>query len=593
MTYALATNDRTAKKAAIKRASAAAQRDMVKLDRQMATELEAIYQQAHDEITASIMSYAGRDSTLRLEVLQQLLHDVDGHLHKLQQARNGLLDNDLLVAAQSGVKPFAANAWEVNLSSVADDVVRWAHTFTANDGLQLSDRIWRIDRSTKEAITQAIQSAIIQGHSASKTAQDFLSRDLPVPADVAQRAAMADAETIAKQIGADLLSGEGNAYANALRLFRTEINRAHGEAYMASGEGHPDFAGWRFLLSPSHPHADICDMHARANLYGLGPGVYPSRDTCPWPAHPNTLSFTEIVFRDEISETDRLGKTDRISWLKGQPKNMQAAVLGSQQKASALRADVLKANQIATPWNVLKERYIKQGIDIDAFKAERIPAQTINGTQIFGMDIAAFKSYADTAVADAPAVIRAVIDTVIEPSSIRVVPRGGSYFQGNGIVFDRNSMQPRLGFFSEYDVYRHEYGHYVDFWAQSDGKKIGRALSYTPDLNGGLLDTIVAARKSLEARTAAAKERRSRMIDEVIRMRDTNLADLFGALTYNKIGWGHSVEYLSRPGFAETEIFADLFDIYGRGDRTAWDYVTRELPDLAHRFVEILEQIAK
>ena len=38
-------------------------------------------------------------------------------------------------------------------------------------------------------------------------------------------------------------------FAQVERVFRTEINRAHGEAYMAAGEGTPGFAGWRFLLS--------------------------------------------------------------------------------------------------------------------------------------------------------------------------------------------------------------------------------------------------------------------------------------------------------------------------------------------------------
>lgn len=57
--------------------------------------------------------------------------------------------------------------------------------------------------------------------------------------------------------------------------------------------------GLRFMLSPRHPRVDICDEHAAADLYGLGQGVYPV-DECPWPAHPNTFSYTEAVYRDEI-----------------------------------------------------------------------------------------------------------------------------------------------------------------------------------------------------------------------------------------------------------------------------------------------------
>jgi hypothetical protein len=74
-----------------------------------------------------------------------------------------------------------------------------------------------------------------------------------------------------------------------------EINRAHGTAYLKGAEAHPDCVGTRFLLSPSHPEHDECDLHASANLYGLGPGVYPPGKT-PWPAHPNTLSYVVAVF---------------------------------------------------------------------------------------------------------------------------------------------------------------------------------------------------------------------------------------------------------------------------------------------------------
>ena len=56
--------------------------------------------------------------------------------------------------------------------------------------------------------------------------------------------------------------------------------------------------GLRYCLSPRHPRKDICDTHASADLYGLGAGVYPV-DACPWPAHPNTFSYVEVVYSDE------------------------------------------------------------------------------------------------------------------------------------------------------------------------------------------------------------------------------------------------------------------------------------------------------
>ncbi len=47
-------------------------------------------------------------------------------------------------------------------------------------------------------------------------------------------------------------------------------------------------------------------MHATANLFGLGKGVYPPGQN-PWPAHPNTLSYVVAVFEEDVTEEDRAG----------------------------------------------------------------------------------------------------------------------------------------------------------------------------------------------------------------------------------------------------------------------------------------------
>jgi len=140
-----------------------------------------------------------------------------------------------------------------------------------------------------------------------------------------------------------------------MRLFRTELNRAHGEAYIKGALSHPDAAGVRFLLSPEHPKPDICDLHAAANLYGLGHGVYPSREKCPWPAHPNTLSYVEVVFKDEISEADRLGKETPLEALARLTPAQQRGALGAH-KHEVFKDGNLKQNMIKAPWRVVQRR---------------------------------------------------------------------------------------------------------------------------------------------------------------------------------------------------------------------------------------------
>lgn len=589
----LAENYRTRTQAAIKRASKSARADLHNLDRDILRDLEQVYRNAVSDISSYLQSRAGDDNTIRLEVMRSLLDQSQARLNFLEAERSGLLDDGLRQASGFGTAPFT-NSVEIGTSmvQVADDAVRFVTQFIADDGLQLSDRLWAIDNHAREVVSGEIQRAVVQGHSASEAARDLLARGLNVPPDLARKMTAAQWDKIAGQIDNGLLTGEGSAYSNARRVMRTEINRAHGEAYQAAAFDHPDVIGTRFLLSPNHPRVDICDMHARVNRYGLGPGVYPEGKN-PWPAHPNTLSFTEVVFSDEVTDEDKAGKLDRIEWLKGQTAQTQTGILGENKRAALLRG-LLNERQINTPWRALKKRYARQGIDVDNLKPPVQNQKTIQGTVVTGMDPADFQQYVNGALASAPASVVSVIEKTANPDKINIKPSGGSWFQGKSIVLARTSMQPRKGFHSRYDVYRHEYGHHIDHWALSpDGVKPVPPITQTPNSSGGLSGSLLRAKKSLYANSTAKKARRDRLRMEIIERQDTDLADLFGALTNNRIGWGHSKSYLSRPGAAEAEVFANLFEIYSRENRSAWDLIVKELPDMAADFIELMERLAK
>ncbi len=350
-------------RAAIRRASLRARGDLESLDERAAADLLRLYRRAADEMRAEIAAAADGTGNVRLEVLADLAGQIDRRARALAGDRNRLLDDVMAEAARVGVSPFAADTGiGVDLIRVAEDAIRFSREFVAADGLQLSDRIWRIDNATRREIADAIEGAVIRGHSAHRTIIDLLSRGESVPADLAAKVAEASADGIGRDIAGRLLTGEDNAYYNAERLVRTELNRAHGEAYRAAMSQTPGVIGERFVLSPTHPRPDICDLHASANLHGLGPGVYPVGKS-PWPAHPNTLSYLEPVFADEITDDDRAGKQTRLDWLRQNP-DKQYTVLG-RGKQAALDRGLLKENQIATPWRVLKRRYERQGIDTD------------------------------------------------------------------------------------------------------------------------------------------------------------------------------------------------------------------------------------
>lgn len=347
--------------AQIKRATALGQNAIESLDAETARALIDLYQAQAADIRARIAAHAGPDGNIALQELRSLLDQVQGILRRITDERDALLNESLTKAADYGARPALGAVLDTGAvvstpasMTVAQDALHFVRTFVAADGLQLSDRLWRIDRGARDAVVNALERSVIQGHGAGQAAREFLSRGTAVPADVRNKMASANAAALAGDANS-LMTGAGSPLDNAMRLFRTEINRAHGEAYMMGGEGLPDFGGWRFLLSPAHPRPDICDLLSSQNLYGLGQGVYPSRARCPWPAHPNTLSFIEIVFKDEITAAARASKETPMEALARLTQDQREGVLGVG-KTEIYDAGSLRQGMIRSSLSAVKKR---------------------------------------------------------------------------------------------------------------------------------------------------------------------------------------------------------------------------------------------
>lgn len=357
--------------AAIKRASQQARNAMYDLDKRGMAELLAIYEEAGREIKGKLAAAVDASDMVPVHQLQDLLRQVEAIVDGLASKRNDLVIAAVDDAATLGVRPFtnegvlAVGGSEAVLTSSAamrgnERAVQFVMEFVYPDGLTISDRLWRLDRGAKEALTRQIGMAVVQGQSATSAAQQFIMRGEAVPPDVAQRLAGARLPALTKAV--DLLANPngGDGYWQAERVMRTEINRAHGEAFMAAGEETPGFGGWRYLLSPLHPAPDICDLLSTQNLYGLGPGVYPDRESVPWPAHPNTLSFLEIVFKSEITDADRAGKETALEALQRLGPDKRAGALG-QTKAAYFDQGLLRTGMIRAPLYAVEQRLTRQG----------------------------------------------------------------------------------------------------------------------------------------------------------------------------------------------------------------------------------------
>lgn len=345
---------------AIDQASATARVKMARVEREAIASLETLYRDAADQLIQDIARLSAADGTLQLTVLQSYLEQVRAVLQVIKTERGDLLLASLQRAAELGAAVWATGP-AIDVLAVA--AVQFVDAFTGADGLKLSDRLWRLDQGAQQSIAETLRRNILLGRDASKAAAEWVARDEAVPLAIRQQAQMGTTERLGAVVAERLHRAPGSAYADALRVFRTEMNRAHGQAYQAGAAGHPDVIGMKFNLSPSHPRTDQCDLHAHANLHGLGDGVYPVGQA-PWPAHPNTMSYLTAVFRDEVSTADRAGKADRLNWLRNQPEIKQDQLLG-KAKATALRAGMLNEADIYTPWRDLKRRYEQRGYQFD------------------------------------------------------------------------------------------------------------------------------------------------------------------------------------------------------------------------------------
>ncbi len=354
-------SERTQKQAAIKRASLESQKAANQLDGESREQLRNLWLAILNDLKTVLETHGSVDGQLRIETLAQIKQQAELIFNAAINSQTAMIDAAMLSSATLGAQPFSGaigfSEYQIPQKTVA--VVR---AFMADDGLQLSDRIWGNAEEAKAIFNKRVTAAVIQGQSASEAAINLVRENLPISKDIELKQQSASAKNVFKDIKTQLFDGP---YYNMRRVFRTEINRAHGTAFEAAVSSHPDTVGTQFLLSPNHPKVDICDMHARVNRFGLGKGVYPI-DKNPWHAHPDTLSYTQVVFSDEITKQDKENKTDRITFLKAKSKPYQVAVLG-KKKTLALELGYLKENEINTPWKDLEKRYARRGYDLTHF----------------------------------------------------------------------------------------------------------------------------------------------------------------------------------------------------------------------------------
>lgn len=185
------------------------------------------------------------------------------------------------------------------------------------DGINLSARIWNVEGAGRDAINNVIMQGIADGDSAwniAKKLEEFLGAGQDCPRWTSTRLYGRTASDKSAGDTTGLLSGNdcdgrGVSY-NALRLARTEIQKAHALATDKALMAQPWVEKEQCHLSAAHPETDECD-DVIANGED-GKGIY-AVGTIEYPLHPHCFCFKTAVLMDEKKFTSQLN-----GWLNGE-----------------------------------------------------------------------------------------------------------------------------------------------------------------------------------------------------------------------------------------------------------------------------------
>jgi len=163
------------------------------------------------------------------------------------------------------------------------------------DGNTLSDRIWTQERVLRQNLQGMVEQSINEGRSAvefAKGVEEYL-----------EKPGTAWTTNIRPSI-----TGKGSVKYNALRLARTETNRAYWKGEQLGHKESIIVKGTKRNLSASHPldwppsaafrgYDEECQYYAEDDHHGLGPGVFPAGEAVE--DHVQGLCYLTSVLLEE------------------------------------------------------------------------------------------------------------------------------------------------------------------------------------------------------------------------------------------------------------------------------------------------------
>jgi hypothetical protein len=154
-------------------------------------------------------------------------------------------------------------------------------------GLTASERIWDLTSRTEADLKRMIANGIANGNSPYKIAKSIEKYVSP---------SVAATDELGIQTGPGVYR---SPYRNAMRLARTETNRAYTQSSAAFAKGKPWIDGIQITLSPVHDEEDECD-----DLAAMDP-VSPEEFADLIPAHPHCMcTGTFVINKKYLGEDD-------------------------------------------------------------------------------------------------------------------------------------------------------------------------------------------------------------------------------------------------------------------------------------------------
>ena len=230
---------------------------------------------ASEQIKLELARFSDENGKLRKEQLESMQARVSASIDQFMEQYNYVIGNGTngvaeIILNRNGDISANVEGTKKTIGILKDNVIFAIANYQHEDGLTLSDRIWKVGHEAKTDISNKLANGILNGYSHVKIANSI----------------------------SQYLEDPGGMRYKAERLVLTEMAKAYNIANeMAIEQMNLDseysyFTKWE--LSPAHKVPDVCDILATQNVDGEGKGVYKVSPSRP---HPGCMCYVYPVYK--------------------------------------------------------------------------------------------------------------------------------------------------------------------------------------------------------------------------------------------------------------------------------------------------------